>query len=128
MTLWWTWMASPCSTTAAGDDKRTPDRLFVLAGHESRGAIGGDPATTSSRDTRRCFALALAGCGWSWRSRTGGRPEGELTQNRIGWGYALSTLLFVASAFRLLPVAVCAVGVRAVAGGRLPVARRPRTP
>jgi len=98
MTLWWTWIGFAVLYNRRGDDKRTPDRLFVLAGTIPC-AIAATQAHHVFEGHPAVFALALAGVRLVLAVAHRWPAEGELTQNRIGWGYALSTLLFVASAF-----------------------------
>jgi len=102
MTLWWTWIGFAVLYNRRGDDKRTPDRLFVLAGTIPC-AIAATQAHHVFEGHPAVFALALAGVRLILAIAHRWPAEDEVAQNRIGWGYAVSTLLFVASAFASPP-------------------------
>ena len=102
MTLWWTWIGFAVLYNRRGDDKRNPDRLFVLAGTIPC-AIAATQAHHVFEGHPAVFALALAGVRLILAVAHRWPAEGEVSQHRIGWGYALSTLLFVTSAFLSSP-------------------------
>ncbi|MFI9379875.1 low temperature requirement protein A [Kutzneria sp. NPDC052558] len=102
VTLWWTWIGFAVLYNRRGDDKRVPDRLFLLAGTIPC-AIAATQAHHVFEGHPAVFALALAGVRLILAVAHRWPSKGEATQNRIGWGYLVSTLLFVASAFLQSP-------------------------
>ncbi|SED04920.1 Low temperature requirement protein LtrA [Amycolatopsis tolypomycina] len=95
-TLWWTWIGFAVLYNRRGDDSRVADRLFVLAGTIPCG-IAATQAHHVFEGHPAIFAAAMAGvrlilaAAHRW-PRAGG------DQRRIGWGYAVSAVLFGVSA------------------------------
>jgi len=98
MTLWWTWIGFAVLYNRRGDDSRTADRLFMLAGTLPC-AIAATQAHHVFEGHPAVFALALAGVRLILAVAHRWPAEGELDQHRVSWGYAASTVLFAVSAF-----------------------------
>lgn len=92
-TLWWTWIGFTVLYNRRGDDSRTADRLFVLAGTIPC-AIAATQAHHVFEGHPAVFAAAMAGvrlilaAAHRWPARPG------LDQSRISWGYTVSAVLF----------------------------------
>ena len=97
-TLWWTWIGFAVLYNRRGDDSRTADRLFVLAGTIPC-AIAATQAHYVFEGHPAVFALALAGVRLILAVAHWWPAKGALSQHRVSWGYLASTVLFAVSAF-----------------------------
>src|SRR5262245_38966729 len=97
VTLWWTWIGFAVLYNRHGED-RPAQRLFLLAG-TIPGAFAALELPGAAAGPLAGFALALAG---TRLLLAGAYPrssgEGQRVSRRAGAGYALSTVLFAASA------------------------------
>ena len=94
-TLWWTWIGFAVLYNRRGDDARASHRLFVLAGTIPCG-IAATQAQHVFEGRPAGFALALAGARLVLAAAAAGMSA---ERRRVGTGYAVSTGLFVVSAF-----------------------------
>jgi low temperature requirement protein LtrA len=96
-TLWWTWIGFAVLYNRRGDDGRTGDRLFVLAGTIPC-AIAATQAHHAFEGHLAGFAAALAGVRVVLAAANLWSARGEPEPRRISWGYAASAVLFGLSA------------------------------